>query len=312
MLANQPAGASLHEALHASEERFHQLVDAVTDYAIFMLDATGHVATWNAGARKNKGYEAHEIIGQHFSVFYTPEDRAAGKPDAVLAGVRREGRFEDEGFRVRKDGTRFWANVVITSLRDPKGEITGFAKVTRDLTAKRAADERLHASEARFHELVDAVTDYAIFMLDATGHVATWNAGARKNKGYEAHEIIGQHFSVFYTPEERAADRPNLVLETVVREGRFEDEGFRVRKDGTRFWASVVITTLRDQKGEITGFAKVTRDLTAKRAAEESRRELAREQLARESSELARREMERVEAGTRTGPGHRAARPAAH
>ncbi len=274
--------------------QLHQLVDAVTDYAIFMLDATGHVVTWNAGAQRTKGYAHREIIGQHFSVFYTPEDRAAGKPEKVLETVRREGRVEDESWRIRKDGTRFWANVVITSLRDPKGEVTGFAKVTRDLTAKREAEEKLHASEARFHELVDAVTDYAIFMLDATGHVATWNAGARRTKGYEHREIIGQHFSVFYTPEDRAAGKPEKVLETVRREGRVEDESWRIRKDGTRFWANVVITSLRDPKGEVTGFAKVTRDLTAKREAEENQRELIREQLARETAERARQEMERV------------------
>jgi PAS domain S-box-containing protein len=292
--ADDRSSTHLEEELHASEQRFHQLVDAVTDYAIFMLDATGHVATWNIGATKNKGYEAHEILGQHFSVFYTPEDRAAGKPDKVLETVGREGRFEDESWRVRKDGSRFWANVVITALRDRKGQVTGFAKVTRDLTARRVAEDELHASESRFHQLVDAVTDYAIFMLDATGRVATWNAGARKNKGYEAHEILGQHFSVFYTAEDRAAGKPERVLATVHREGRFEEEGWRVRKDGSRFWANVVVTALRDPKGQVTGFAKVTRDLTARRVAEESRRDLAREQLAREASELARKEMERV------------------
>jgi len=294
----QETGASLRRAakedLHASESRFHELVDAITDYAIFLLDATGHVASWNSGAQKNKGYEAREILGQHFSVFYTPEDRAAGKPDDVLETVRREGRFEDESWRIRNDGTRFWANVVITALRDKSGEVTGFAKVTRDLTTKRALDEQLHASEARFHQLVDAVADYAIFMLDATGHVATWNLGAQKNKGYQPSEILGQHFSVFYTPEDRAAGKPNNVLETVRREGRFEEESWRIRKDGTRFWANVVITALRDKKDEVTGFAKVTRDLTGKRAAEENERELVREQLARETSELGRKEMERV------------------
>jgi PAS domain S-box-containing protein len=294
----QETGASQRreakENLYASESRFHRLVDAITDYAIFLLDATGRVATWNAGAQKNKGYEASEIIGQHFSVFYTSEDRAAGKPDHVLETVQREGRFEEDSWRIRKDGTRFWANVVITALRDEKGQATGFAKVTRDLTAKRALDDQLHASEARFHQLVDAVADYAIFMLDATGHVATWNSGAQKNKGYAGSEILGQHFSVFYTPEDRAAGKPDNVLETVRREGRFEDESWRIRKDGTRFWANVIITALRDKDGEVTGFAKVTRDLTAKRLAEESQRELAREQLARETSELARKEMERV------------------
>jgi PAS domain S-box-containing protein len=292
--ANGPATETAAEALHASESRFHELVDAVTDYAIYMLDATGHVATWNAGARRSKGYEEHEILGKHFSVFYTPEDRAAGKPERVLATVRSEGRFEDEGWRVRKDGSRFWANVVVTILRDRNGEVTGFAKVTRDLTTKRALDEALHASESRFHELVDAVADYAIYMLDATGHVTTWNVGARRNKGYEENEILGRHFSVFYTPEDRAAGKPERVLATARREGRFEDEGWRVRKDGTRFWANVVITPLCTREGQVTGFAKVTRDLTAKRAAEEGQRQLAREQMAREASELARREIEQV------------------
>jgi PAS domain S-box-containing protein len=288
------AKRALDEQLHASESRFHELVDAVTDYAIYMLDATGHVATWNVGAQRNKGYQAHEILGQHFSVFYTEEDRIAGKPDHVLATVRREGRFEDEGWRVRKDGTQFWANIVVTALRGRDGEVTGFAKVTRDLTAQRALDEQLHASESRFHELVDAVTDYAIYMLDATGHVATWNVGAQRNKGYQAHEILGQHFSVFYTEEDRIAGKPDHVLATVRREGRFEDEAWRVRKDGTRFWANVVVTALRDRDGEVIGFAKVTRDLTAQRAAEDGRRQLTREQMAREVSELARREMERA------------------
>ena len=288
------ADEKLEDALHASEQLFHQLVDAVTDYAIFMLDATGHVTTWNVGAEKNKGYAAHEILGRHFSVFYTDEDRAAGKPDAILTAAIRDGRLEDESWRVRKDGSRFWANVVITVLRDPAGTVTGFAKVTRDLTAKRAAEEKVRAAESRFHQLVDAVTDYAIFMLDATGHVATWNVGAEKNKGYAPQEILGRHFSAFYTDEDRAAGKPNAVLATAAREGRFEEESWRVRKDGSRFWANVVITVLRDPAGTVTGFAKVTRDLTAKRAAEENRRELAREQLAREASELARIEMERV------------------
>ena len=279
------------EDLHASETRFHQLVEAVTDYAILMLDASGHVTTWNAGAERAKGYEPHEIIGKHFSVFYTAEDRAAGRPDEILEAVRRDGRIEDESWRVRKDGTRFWADVVITALRDPSGAVTGFAKVTRDLTERRMAEDALHASEERFHLLVNAVTDYAILMLDASGHVATWNAGARNTKGYEPHEIIGKHFSVFYTPEDRASGKPERALEAVRREGRFEDESWRVRKDGTRFWADVVITALRDQKGEVTGFAKVTRELTAKRAAEENERRLVGEQLARVASDTERRRL---------------------
>ena len=277
--------------LQQSEQRFHDLVDAVTDYAIFMLDSSGHVATWNVGAAKTKGYSAEEIIGKHFSVFYTPEDRAADKPSRVLDTARREGRFEEEGWRVRKDGARFWANVVVTPLRSEDGEITGFAKVTRDLSAKRAAEERLHAAEERFHSLVDAVADYAIFMLDPTGRVETWNLGAKKIKGYDAKEIIGQHFSTFYTPEDRADGKPEKILEKVRVEGRFEDESWRVRKDGTRFWANVVITALRDRDGELAGFAKVTRDLTTRREAEENERGLIRETLAHVAADEQRRRL---------------------
>jgi PAS domain S-box-containing protein len=148
-----------------------------------------------------------------------------------------------------------------------------------------AAQEKLLASEARFHHLVDAVTDYAIFMLDPAGHVATWNPGAKSTKGYDADEIIGQHFSVFYAPEEREAGKPDQILEILRHEGRFEDESWRVRKDGSRFWANVVITALRGSNGEITGFAKVTRDLTSRRGVEEHRRELAKAQLARTAAE---------------------------
>jgi PAS domain S-box-containing protein len=159
---------------------------------------------------------------------------------------------------------------------------------------RRAHQEALLASEARFHHLVDAVTDYAIFMLDSAGRVATWNPGVLKIKGYRREEILGQHFSVFYTAEDRAAAKPERILDTVRREGRFEDESWRVRKDGSRFWANVVISALRGPNGEITGFAKVTRDLSARREAEERERELAREQSARAESEKASRELERL------------------
>jgi PAS domain S-box-containing protein len=150
---------------------------------------------------------------------------------------------------------------------------------------RQAANEKLLASESRFHHLVDAVTDYAIFIFDPTGHVVTWNPGAKKIKGYDAEEILGRHFSIFYTPEDREAGKPARILDRLRREGRFEDEGWRVRKDGSRFWANVVITRLLDSNGELTGFAKVTRDLTSRREAEERERALAREQLARSVSE---------------------------
>ncbi len=276
---------SSHEDLRRVEERFRQLVDAVTDYAIFMLDESGHVATWNPGAQKTKGYTPDEILGKHFSIFYPPEDRADGKPERLLGIVRREGRVEDEGWRVRKDGTRFWANVVITALRDPAGGVVAFAKVTRDLTERREAERELYRAEQRFHQVVDAITDYAIFMLDPEGRVQTWNAGATKIKGYDASEIVGQHFSVFYTPEDRAAGKPGHNLEAVRRDGRHEDESWRVRKDGTRFWANVVLTALRDEAGTLLGFAKITRDLTDKKEREEAERRALREAAAREAAE---------------------------
>jgi PAS domain S-box-containing protein len=248
--------------------RFELLVQSVTDYAIYMLDPTGVVVSWNAGAQRFKGYDEHEIVGQHFSRFYSEEDRAAGIPARALQTAEQEGRFEAEGWRMRKDGSRFWANVVIDPIRAPSGALLGFAKVTRDLTERRANEEALRRSEERFRLLVHSVIDYAIYMLDIDGNVASWNAGAERFKGYAADEIIGRHFSSFYTDEDRAAGIPWRALEQARSQGRFEAEGWRMRKDGTRFWASVVIDPIRDPSGELIGFAKITRDLTERREAQ--------------------------------------------
>ncbi|MCE7798175.1 PAS domain S-box protein [Sphingobium sufflavum] len=254
-------------------DRFELLVQSVTDYAIYMLDLNGHVMSWNAGARRFKGYEANEIIGQHFSRFYTDEARAQDIPGIALETAKREGRFEAEGWRVREDGGHFWANVVIDPIYDSAGTHIGFAKVTRDLTERRRAEDELRRSEERFRLLVQSVTDYAIYMLDPDGRVSSWNAGAERFKGYAQNEILGEHFSRFYTDEDRDAEVPQKALETARRDGRFEAEGWRVCKDGSRFWASVVIDAIRNEAGEIIGFAKVTRDLTEKRAMEEQLRQ---------------------------------------
>jgi PAS domain S-box-containing protein len=245
------------------------LVESVRDYAIFALDPSGHILSWNTGAELLKGYKPSEIIGRHFSTFYPPEDIAAGKPARELVDAVRDGRVEDEGWRVRKDGSRFWANVVITALRDDTGALVGFAKVTRDLTDRRRAEQELRESEERFRLLVHGVKDYAIFMLDPSGCVVSWNEGARRIKGYTAEEIIGRHFSTFYPAEDVAAGKPPRELEIATRTGKYEEEGWRVRKDGTFFWANVVITALRGASGSLIGFAKVTRDLTERRAAQE-------------------------------------------
>jgi PAS domain S-box-containing protein len=243
------------EALRESEEWFGLLVEAIRDYAIVMLDPEGRIVTWNAGAEVIKGYRAEEILGQHFSCFYPPEAVASGWPDHELATARVSGRFEDEGWRIRKDGTVFWANVIITALYDQAGELRGFCKVTRDLTERKRQEEALRQSEERFRLMVEEVRDYAIFMLDPEGRVASWNAGAQRIKQYAADEIIGRHFSTFYPPDAIARDWPQTELEVAAREGRFEDEGWRLRKDGTRFWANVIITALRGPDGELRGYA---------------------------------------------------------
>jgi PAS domain S-box-containing protein len=269
---------------HETGELHRLLVESVDDYAIFALDPDGYILSWNAGAQRFKGYTASEIIGKHFSIFYPREKVLEGFPEYELREAARVGRFEDEGWRIRKDGTRFWANVVITALRDSSGQLVGYAKVTRDLTERRMAEEELRESEERFRLLVNSVKDYAIFMLDPTGHITTWNEGAQRIKGYSADEIIGKHFSIFYPPEVAAVGHPQHELEIAEKEGVYEEEGWRVRKDGSKFWANVVITAVRRADGSLAGFAKVTRDLTERRNAEERALESARQVAAEETA----------------------------
>jgi PAS domain S-box-containing protein len=248
-------------------DRLRLFISSVTDYAIYMLSPEGQVVSWNAGAERFKGYKADEIVGQHFSRFYSPEDQATGLPARALQTARDVGKFEAEGWRIRKDGTRFWASVVIDAIRDDKGELVGFAKITRDITDKKVAQEALRESEQRFRMLVQGVTDYAIYMLSPEGLITNWNAGARRIKGYEQDEVTGTHFSRFYTDEDRANGLPGRALKQAAEGGRFEAEGWRVRKDGTRFWAHVVIDPIRNDMGELVGFAKITRDITERRNA---------------------------------------------
>src|SRR5947209_6933596 len=265
-----------------SEDPFRLLVESILDYAIYMLDPNGVVTSWNAGAERIKGFHTDEIIGKHCSTFYTEEDRKAGMPEKVLETGGSEGKSEGEGWRVRKDGTRFWASVVVDAIKDDSGEVIGFAKITRDMSEQRQAQQALLEAERGFRILVQGVTDYAIYMLDPDGRVTSWNAGAERIKGYSPAEIIGQHFSRFYTPEDLDVGVPKRALETARSTGRYEAEGWRVRKDGTRFWASVVIDAIKDEDGKLIGFAKITRDMTEKRETqlrlEESREQLFRSQ----------------------------------
>ena len=256
------------EMLAESERRFRLLVEGVIDYAICMLDPNGVVTNWNRGAERIKGYAEDEIVGRHFSTFYTAEDRQAGVPGRALETALREGRFSAEGWRLRKDGSRFWASVVIDPIYDEDDRFSGFAKITRDVTEQKAAQDALVQSERQFRTLVSGVVDYAIFMLDPNGVVANWNAGAQHIKGYTADEIVGRHFSSFYTESDRAAGTPLRALKTATDQGRYEAEGWRVRKDGSLFWASVIIDAIHDEDGSLIGFAKITRDITDKRRAQ--------------------------------------------
>lgn len=251
------------------ENQFERLVHAIKDYAIYLLDQEGHIVSWNTGAERFKGYAASEIIGQHFSCLYTEEDRNAGLPARALAIASEQGRYEVEGLRVRKDGGQFWASIVIDPVLDDKGVLIGYAKVARDLTEKKAAEQALFESEQRFRLLVHGIRDYAIYMLDPNGYVTDWNVGAKLIHGYHSDEITGRHFSCFYTQEDRDRGEPERSLAIALQQNTFQEEGWRVRKDGSRFWACIVIDPIYCETGKLIGFAKVTRDFTERRRAQE-------------------------------------------
>lgn len=250
--------------LPSSDELYQLLVEQARDYAIFALTPEGHVATWNLGAERLNGYRADEIIGQHFSRFYLPFDLERGWPAQELQRAAAEGSFEDEGWRLRKDGSRIWANVVITALRNEIGELVAFSKIIRDLSGRRQNEEALRQSEERFRLLVEGVSEYAIYMLDVDGRISSWNAGAERITGYTRDEAVGEHFSMFYAEDDRRT-APWVELATARRTGRANAEGWRCKKDGERFWARVVVTALHDGEGRLRGFAKVTQDMTDQR-----------------------------------------------
>jgi len=243
-------------------DRFRLLVEAVQDYGIFMLDRSGIVQSWNAGAARLKGYTADEVIGRHFSIFYPEPAKQKMWPDHELRFAAEHGTYEEEGWRVRKDGSMFWANVVITALRDPDGEVTGFGKVTRDLTERRLHVEALRQSEERFRLLIEGVRDYAIYMLDPMGTIQSWNSGAELIKGYTSQEVVGKHFRMFFRSEDVEQGLPAKELRDCLQRGRTEEEGWRVRKDGSTFWANIVMVPMWGADGTHLGFAKVTRDMS--------------------------------------------------
>ena len=256
-----------------SEERFRLLVESVKDYAIFMLDCDGLVTSWNAGAERITGYSAGEVVGAHFSRFYVEEARETHWPEHELSVAANDGRTEDEGWRVGKGGERFWAHTVITALRDGAGTLRGYASIFRDLSDRRRQEEQLAQNEERLKALLASVRDYAIIMLDPNGLVVSWSEGAQLIEGYRAEEIIGAPCSRFFTPEAIERGWPAHELQMAATEGRFEDEGWRVRKDGSRYWANVVLTALRDRNSKLLGFCKISRDLSERRRQDEALRQ---------------------------------------
>jgi PAS domain S-box-containing protein len=272
-----------NDLLKHSEERYHKMVQEVQEYAIILMDRQGIIQNWNKGAQAIKQYTESEAVGRHFSMFYLPDDVAANLPGKLMQQAVDHGRAVHEGWRRRKDGTRFWGSITLTALHDDNNVVTGFSKVTRDLTERKAAEDQLKAfteelqhrnealrkSEERYHKMISEVQDYAIILLNENGDIENWNIGAEKIKGYTAAEIVGKNFEVFYTAADRERRLPRQLLNEAVMNGKAIHEGWRLRKDGSRFWGSIVITVLHGTDGRIMGFSKVTRDLTERKLAEE-------------------------------------------
>ncbi len=247
------------------DSAYRRLVEGISDYAIFWLQPGGAVATWNAGAVHATGYDAGDIVGAPFASLFSGDDSDAAAPTTLLEVALRDGRSELDTWLVRKDGSRFWAQILVDPVHDGATPL-GFGVVMRDRTERKRVDEELRSSQEQFRVLVQGVADYAIYMLDPGGHVTSWNSGAERIKGYAPHEVIGNHYSAFFTKEDVERGEPMTNLEAVARDGRIETEGWRLRKDGSRFWAHVVIDRITDETGKLIGFAKVTRDVTERRA----------------------------------------------
>jgi PAS domain S-box-containing protein len=256
---------STETAVEAELPVLRQMIDSITDYAVIRLDPAGRVQSWHPGAERLTGYRADEIIGHPVAVFHAEEDVRTGQVEQELAAAARDGRFETEGWRVRKDGTRFWASVVLAPIRDEHGSVQGFVKVARDQSDRREQELESRANE----QMLEAITDYLVIRLDPDGTVRSWSPGAQRLKQYAPGEVLGHHVSMFYTEEDRSAGLAGRELAAAARDGRFESEGWRVRKDGSRFWAWVVLAPITDSDGVLQGFVKVARDLSERREQEQ-------------------------------------------
>jgi rsbT co-antagonist protein RsbR len=242
-----------------------QTIDSLTDYAVIRLDPEGRIQSWHPGAEALTGYTAQEIVGHPVSVLLTEEDLRTGQAEQEMAAAARDGRFETEGWRVRKDGSRFWATVVLAPILDQQGSVQGFVEVARDQSEHREQELALRALE----QMLDAITDYEVIRLDPDGTIRSWSPGAQRLKQYTEDEVLGRHVSMFYTEEDRNSGLAAREMAAAARDGRFETEGWRVRKDGSRFWAWVVLAPILDADGLVEGFVKVARDLSERREQEQ-------------------------------------------
>ena len=256
--------------LHRIEQRFHLLVASVRDYAIFMMDPSGNVASWNAGAERLKGYRADEIIGHPFSCFYTPEDIERGIPENSLRLAATQGRFESEGWRVRKNGSRFWANVIITGIQDKEKKLVGFAKVTRDFTERKKAEEALRQSEEQLRALFEFSPD-AIVASDREGRITQANAQVEKLFGYTRAELLGQSIDILVPERFRRmhpAHRHDYSQRPRVRQMGAGLELCAKRRDGSEFPVDIMLGPVETGEGQIV--LSVIRDLSEKKEAEEA------------------------------------------
>jgi len=253
----------------ATHDRW-RLLESAPD-AMVIVDRTGRIAFVNSHAERMFGYSPNELLGQPVEILapeavrsahvrHRSEYSAAPHTREMGSGLELKGR--------RKDGSTFPVEISLSPLEERQGHFV--VSAIRDMTERRRIQEALRLSEERFRRLIAEVKDYAIFMLDPEGNVRTWNEGAEQIKGYRADEIIGRDYSCFYTSEDIELGKPEEQLKIAAREGRSEDDGWRIRKDGSRFWASVVITSLHDEDGKLLGFAEIARDITERKRVREA------------------------------------------
>jgi PAS domain S-box-containing protein len=261
-----PAGSKALDAGVLFERFFESSPDSIV-----VTDEHGCITRANAQTEKLFGYKRDELLGRPVEILIPERLRPSHPSNRENYSAHPRIRPMGAGlelFGQRKDGSEFPVDIMLSPIETAEGQLV--LAVVRDISDWKLANEALHRSEEQFHSLIEGVRDYAIFLLDPDGKVATWNSGALRIKGYSAEEILGQHFSRFYTPEDVQRDKPRETLRIAADKGRFEDEGWRVRKDGSRFWASAVITAIRDKDSRLVGFSKVTRDLSDRKRADEA------------------------------------------